>query len=80
MRIYGIWLDDTEVDEHQHLAGLFWPFHKMYINGHYTMDDPVSTSTVTDTGVLSQDGTLIGKPTYVEVQLLLSILVLGFCV
>ena len=38
VRLYSIYLEDAEIDEHWQESGMFWEVHKRYLEIHFNFD------------------------------------------
>nr|XP_054757339.1 uncharacterized protein LOC129263455 [Lytechinus pictus] len=66
VRIWGLALLDSEIEEHMQLAGLDWQKHKKLLDGHYTMDTESDGSTMlVDDSLYDNHGMIMGDATFI---------------
>ena len=68
VRLYNIWLDNTEIDDHLETAGLFWQHHKQYLVGYFPMDENEGSTYLKDYGIYGESGLMQGGVSFVEVR------------
>jgi len=69
VRIYKIWLTDTELDSHIGSAGSQWDAHQRYLSLHYPMNDDTNIDYVIDTSPFKHHGLINGTIQYIEVTI-----------
>ncbi|XP_011677405.1 uncharacterized protein LOC105444619 [Strongylocentrotus purpuratus] len=66
VRVWGLALLDSEIEEHMQLAGLDWQKHKKLLDGHYTMDSESDGSTMlVDHSLYDNHGLIVGEAAFV---------------
>lgn len=68
VRLYGIWLTDSEIQDHLGKAGVYWEREKQYLNARYNMDDWSTANSLTDTGIYGKHAPILGGAKYTEVN------------